>query len=169
MPEYIYFKGFSLLETLICIAVLSIVATLAAPTFVSMITQRQLIATAEAIAGDLRWARSEALKSANDISVFFEPGAANAWRYQLTNATGVTLKTITSETNPEFTKISLTENFREHSTTFNSTRGTAEAKNGTIILGAMETELILEVVLSNLGRVTICAKSSNFGTYPKCT
>lgn len=168
MPKQRLSRGFSLLEMLISLAILSIMASLVAPAYTSLIEQRQIIAVAEAIADDLRWARSESLKSGGDISVFFETKTANIWRYQLMDSTNVIIKTVSNVDNPEFKGVGLTENLREHNTKFNASRGTSEGKNGTISVYSAHANYQLDVVLSNLGRVHICAKSSVIGDYPKC-
>lgn len=161
-------KGLNLLELLVCIAISGIFATLAVPSYFSLLEQRQIIAVAEAIAGDLRWARSEAIKRAADLTLRFEPGAAGHWRYTFTTPAELTVKTVDSANNPEFSQVGLTENLRDHRTLFNSTRGTTEAQNGTITLTSAHDHYTLEVVLSNLGRAHICAKSESIGGYKKC-
>ncbi len=153
---------------LISVAILGIMAALVAPSYLSLIEQRQIIAVAEAIADDLRWARSETLKSGSDIAVFFDYKATNLWRYQLIDSTNAILKTVSNVDNPEFKNVSLTENLREHSTKFNASRGTSEGKNGTISLYSSRRNYQLDVVLSNLGRVYICAKASAIGDYHSC-
>lgn len=161
-------NGLGLLEVLVCIAILGILATLAVPSYINLLEQRQIIAVAEAIASDFRWARSEALKSNSDITLTFEPGSAGNWLYTITTPNATLLKSVESAKIPEFSQVSLDENLRDHSTSFNSTRGTTEGKNGTITLTSANGYYTLEVILSNLGRSRICSKNESLGDYAKC-
>jgi len=52
---------------------------MAAPAFEDMLQRRRLVAAAEMIASDLRWAKSEALKRNMDVTVTFTAGAD--WAY----------------------------------------------------------------------------------------
>lgn len=57
--------GFTLVELLITVAIAAILVALAAPNFREMLVKRSVQAAAEALASDMRFARSEALKRSN--------------------------------------------------------------------------------------------------------
>jgi type IV fimbrial biogenesis protein FimT len=78
--------GFTLIELLVVLALLAILAAMAAPSLSSFLARSAVDAAAEALASDLRFARTEALKrtnlvvlcsSSNGTSCF---GKGGAWR-----------------------------------------------------------------------------------------
>lgn len=158
--------GFTLLEILLCLVIIGILTAFAVPAYTSILENRALVATAEAIAADLRWARSEALKRNLDVSVTFTPG--DNWNYNISIPPNTSIKTVANAINPDFERISLSENFRKDSTTFSSLRGSSEGKNGTLELVGNHGNSILHVVLSNLGRVHICHFKGQIGDYTPC-
>jgi len=153
--------GFNLTELMITVAILGILTALAAPSFSSTLERRKIIAAAEAIQSDLRWARGEAIKRNTDVTVTFTPGAAGAWSYTIAPAT----KTVKSATIPEFGNVALTENFGSDDTKFDHTRGTSN-DSGTITLTSSSGEV--HIVLSTLGRARICSVGGNIGGYASC-
>lgn len=62
-------SGFTLLELLLVLAVTAVLAALATPSFRGLWVKRAVQAAAEALVTDLRYARSEALKRAVQVSV----------------------------------------------------------------------------------------------------
>ena len=152
--------GFTLLELMIIVAILGILTALAAPSFTSLLERRKIIAAAEAIQSDLRWARGEAIKRNTDVTVSFTPGAGGVWKYVITPAT----KTVDSATIPEFGNIALAENFGSDDTQFDRTRGISE--NGTVTLTSSAGEV--RIILSPLGRARICSVGGTIGGYATC-
>ncbi|MFT4991956.1 MAG: type IV fimbrial biogenesis protein FimT [Polaromonas sp.] len=62
-------NGLTLLELLLVLAMMAVLTSLAAPSFRSLWVQRSVSLAAEALLGDLRYARSEALKRARPVLV----------------------------------------------------------------------------------------------------
>ena len=61
--------GLTLLECLLAVAVMAILTVLAVPAFLDLLVRRSVLVTAEALVGDLRFARSEAIKRGTQVSV----------------------------------------------------------------------------------------------------
>ncbi len=156
--------GFTQFELLIALGIIAILAAFAVPSFQSIQERNQVIAAAEALSADLRWARSEALKQGVNVSVAFTPGVpvsvgGSGWQYVIATsppspATATTLKTTSSTSTPDFYNISMT-NQSSNGTTFNSTHGTAGA--GSVAFVSHYQSYELAVILSVLGRVSICS------------
>ena len=62
-------EGLTLLECLVALAVMAILTVLAVPGFRDLLVKRSVLLTAEALVGDLRFARSEAIKRGTQVSV----------------------------------------------------------------------------------------------------
>lgn len=162
--------GFTLPEMMVTVAILGILTAIAAPSFTGMLERRRLVSAAEAIMSDLRWARGEAIKRNDDVTVTFTDGAT--WAYEINTATNpvalpivcpppaTSLKAVCSSAVSEFTGITLAGS----NTTFNPARGTAN--NGTTTLTADVGEV--RVVLSKLGRARICSVGGAIGGYKAC-
>ena len=68
-------QGVSLLEVLVTLAIIGILALIAVPSYNGMIEGQRLRGAAEALAADLRWARSEALKRGLPVRVACTSGS----------------------------------------------------------------------------------------------
>lgn len=157
--------GYSLLEILICLGIIGLIALMTVPAYTSMLESRALLATAEAIAEDLRFARSEALKRNTDVNISYSVG--EHWSYRIETGEGELIKYVDNRL-PDFARTRLSENFRNDSTSFSPLRGSSEGKNGTLELVGVQTNSVLHIVLSNLGRVYICSMQGGMGGLPKC-
>ncbi|PWK92851.1 GspH/FimT family pseudopilin [Fulvimonas soli] len=62
-------RGFSLLELMVALAVASILAVVAAPSFRDMLRRNKVSATSNALLADLAYARSEAINRGNIVSI----------------------------------------------------------------------------------------------------
>ena len=62
-------EGFTLLECLVALALMAILTVLAVPGFRDLLVRRSVLVTAEALVGDLRFARAEAIKRGAQVSV----------------------------------------------------------------------------------------------------
>lgn len=72
--------GLTLLELLLVLAMVTVLTSLAAPSFRSLWVQRSVSLAAEALLGDLRYARSEALKRARPVLVCQSSNGASCTR-----------------------------------------------------------------------------------------
>ena len=64
-------SGFTLIELIIIIAIMSILAGIAIPNFLSYMPKHRLNGAVRQVMGDLMWARMQAVKENNRFRVFF--------------------------------------------------------------------------------------------------
>lgn len=62
-------RGFSLVESLVVVAVIGLMLSLAVPNVQRLLASRQVLAAAQAFVRDMAWARSEALKRSLRIGI----------------------------------------------------------------------------------------------------
>ena len=178
------FRGFTLLEYLIALGLIAILLTLATPSMSRYMARNRLIAATEALAGDLKQARSEAIHRNTPIYVQYQTGPSwcgglhartacdcavrpgspkTACTLRLAGDAELRISTSINYPGVELLKTSFPKNI----TAFDPVRGTARA--GTLRLQG-QNGAELSVVLSMLGRVRICAvRGSNLEHwYPEC-
>ena len=72
-------RGFTLLEFLVTLLVISIMMTIAIPSFHAMITKHRLKGATETIYSDLQLARLEAIKRNKNITLSFQTNDEENW------------------------------------------------------------------------------------------
>lgn len=170
-------SGFSLVELLVTIAVVGILASIAAPSFQSMLEKRRLIAATEGVYAHLQFSRSEAVKLGRDTPLNVSVKTGTPWCIGISNDTAsCDCNTAaacvygpagsTTERNlsgSEFTNVALTTN--QANLQVNSVRGGIDGTGGTITLTSSPSSLLTQIVFSRMGRIKICSTSS-VGGYP---
>jgi prepilin-type N-terminal cleavage/methylation domain-containing protein len=163
-------RGVTAIELMIAVAIMGAVAAIAAPAFQQQIERRRLMAAAETVLADLRWARSEAIKRNKVVRVTFATG--DSWNYSISSRDDPTvgentdIKAVSYTDYVKTTLSSVSFSGGVVRTNFNNVRGTAGA--GTVALKSTVNNYELHVVLSLLGRSRICAVGSTMGGYDKC-
>lgn len=74
-----YQSGFTLIELLITLSIAALILTLAAPNVSHFIEKRRLIAAAEAVAGQLQYARSEAISRSKTVYARISANGTTTW------------------------------------------------------------------------------------------
>lgn len=150
--------GYTLIEAMLVLAVLGVLLVMAIPNFMNMMEKRRVLAAAEAIYSDLRWARSESIKRNIEVRIRFNEGSN--WSYTINaDPTGANtpLKTVNGS---DYPRTSIRVTFDHDYTTFSPRRGTA--RNGSAWLSS--SHYSARVSLSTLGRTRICG----IGGYDPC-
>ena len=153
--------GFTLIEMLIVLAILAIIATLTAPSLGLIAKKNAIRSVAERIKSDLQWARTEAIKRSQNLTVSYNQagGCYGISTQPLTSpitadcsCTGCDLKIIDAlrdHNNLEFSALTFTET--PSLPNFKFMRGTATA--GSLCINSQNLQF--KVIVSTLGRIRI--------------
>lgn len=163
-------RGVTLLELLIVVTILALLLGIALPATQDLIERNQLKSAAHALAEDLQWTRSEAIKRNRVLGFSID---TEHWCYGVTDSlTGCDcrltpdsdgacqLKRVLGEAFPG-TRITSTLSL----TRFEPRRATAI--NGSLTLTSPSGSAI-RVMLSRLGRVRFCTPNSDLPGYDSC-
>jgi type IV fimbrial biogenesis protein FimT len=158
--------GLTLIETMVAIAIVAVLATLAVPSFGSQLARSHLKAAAERMAADLAEARFESSRRGVPVHVHFEAGAqwcysvatadpcacASTQACQLRRAEGKEHKGVVLE--------------RASDLHFEPTHGSAAAVTAATLRNARGEALRVE--MTRLGRAKVCAPDHGLPGYPAC-
>ncbi len=181
------YHGFTLLELLITLSVLSILMGVGVSSYRSLFADNQLKGAAESVYSVLNYARSEAIKRGKEVALSVKPATEGKWCVGLAvdplDSCDCSQDTCKLDSVPvvfagtEFSKVSLdatdfanfaTARHLKTTATFDPIRGLAErhGKSGEIKLTA--DGKTLKVTLNKLGSVDICVKSGSIAGYAPC-
>ena len=166
-------RGFTLLELLITVSVLSILIATAAPSFSSVTQSVKMQRLAGELNGFLIQAKSESVKRNQDLWVHFSTaknevqstGDWTVWLKPTEDLTGETLLQLSGES---FRDVSFSHNYTGERISFESVRG--RPARGTIYLSpnASSTDRLLIKLSSPPGRIKVCGESSAQYGYDAC-
>ena len=176
-------QGITLSETLVVIAIIGILSSLALPEYSSQIARHRLANAAHAFKSDQQFARTEAFKRSRNIVVSRKAGQEGNWCY------GLTIKTVAKEScdceisdhqaksfcdikrisGTDFGKTNLETSIKTNNT-YTFTRGTTNAGGVTFSYD----RYAVRVVFSDVGRVRLCipdelpANTTGLPNIPDC-
>jgi len=154
--------GFTLTELMITIAIIGIVTSIAVPSFSKMLERNRLKEAAQSLKSDLLFARTQAIKTSQNIVVSRSTGNSGAWCYGLTNNASCDcsaspstceIKTVSGS---NFSTTNIKSIFTVN-TSFDFRRGTS-ANSNTCFSTSSYT---VKVKTSNAGRTVICTNNNS--------
>ena len=173
--------GFSLIEMMVVVAILAIILTIASPNLIDMIDRQRVMGAAEDVRALLSLARSEAIKQSTDVHAsIVVSGAYVGLSHDGTCQTEIAKCTI-DLAGTEVTKLVKLSDYTgvsieladdaESSIIFTSRGVPATLGAGTTIKLTSSRGSTLNVLISPIGRVSICVPSTGkkAGAYPSCS
>lgn len=166
-------KGFSLVETMIVVAMLLIVVAALTPTITTYYAQNRLKGAAEGLYDNVMLARSSAVKSSTSTTITFVTGSS--WCYGISSgaiacACGSAASAsncnlgITSSSNYPNTSLAITSGFAGNAITFDASRGVPNTNGiGTITLSSTTGSTSITATVNAMGETQIC--STTVGGY----
>lgn len=178
------FAGFTVIELMITISILSILTAVALPNLNTFFEKRRLIAASEAMYAHLQLARSYAIATSADIYVDFEIDGGENWQATISQFSGCDPDAGMTESNACYVVIdngdgSIDSNDYVHyqldsveypgirvtNVTFGSDEAKFKVPRGTAKAGSVKLEsesgYRIKVVVGLLGRVRMCSPSGS--------
>jgi len=167
-------KGFTLVELMVVVAIFTIMATMAAPSFNSFFDVYRVKRAGDSVSAFLINTKSEAVKRNRNVSAVIT-GSGATWCVGMTEDDTCDCSTAgackidgvdRAIRSISFKGVELNGPDSEHAFQFKPLRGTVTG-NETVELES-EDGLMLNVVVSSIGRIRLCSPSGSIGGYPVC-
>lgn len=146
--------GFTMIELLVTMAVLSVLLAIAVPSFREQLARRTLEGAANELSNDLQYTRTQAVSNNADTAL---TTAAGGTQYTISSV-ATTHKTVTLDPALNVTP-SIT-------VTYNALRATANV--ATITMGSNRTGAQLQLSTNVMGRVSLCSPGGSLKGYTVC-
>jgi type IV fimbrial biogenesis protein FimT len=162
-------KGFTLIELMISIALIAIIASLAAPSFTTMIATQRIKGLANEIMTDLSFAKMESVQKNQCVAVNFTASGYTITQLPTCSATsGAVIKTVgnISDSNNSLTPSSGTTYL---GVKFEPVRTTAIITGTDVVISNTNASTrSLKIVVSTMGRSEICSPSATITGFKSC-
>lgn len=160
-------QGLTTVELVIALAALAVLATIALPSFGSLLGRHRLVAAAEMLAADLSLARLQSAQSGHALHVVLQPGDDWCWAVARTpgcdcRAQAVPACALKTVGAVELPGVRLQADGDAHFAPDARPQSRVEA-----VLATRDGDQTLQVRLSPLGRASICSPTS-VRSYPHC-
>lgn len=164
-------SGLTLIELMVVLGLTAVLVTLALPSLGAQVSRQRLKSAAEALGADLAEARFDAARRGSTLHLHFATGAE--WCWAVATASGCDcrvarqtcqLKTVHSSTHPGVLLTQASDALFDPAT--GATAG-ATTGSGSALLRSDRGDT-LQVGLTRLGRVRVCAPDSAALGYPRC-
>ena len=167
--------GFSLIQLLIIVAITAIIASQSVQSFSAMLKAVELKGAVQLVYFQIQAARHQAVAKQQDIQLDIVDG--QYWCIGITDQATCDCQSPQSCTIDGVEKVTSYDEFRytqmaastfahNNQSRFSPPRGLAQGYAGSVTL--TNTEQDFKVIVSNTGRVRICALSQAIPPYPKC-
>lgn len=167
--------GFSLIQLLIIVAIVAIIASQSLQSFSTMLKAIELKGAVQLVYFQIQAARHQAVAKQQDIQLDIVDG--QYWCIGITDQATCDCQSPQSCTIDGVEKVTSYDEFRytqmgastfahNNQSRFSPPRGLAQGYAGSVTL--TNTEQDFKVIVSNTGRVRICALSQAIPPYPKC-
>ena len=167
--------GFSLIQLLIIVAITAIIASQSLQSFSTMLKAIELKGAVQLVYFQIQAARHQAVAKQQDIQLDIVDG--QYWCIGITDQATCDCQSPQSCTIDGVEKVTSYDEFRytqmaastfahNNQSRFSPPRGLAQGYAGSVTL--TNTEQDFKVIVSNTGRVRICALSQAIPPYPKC-
>lgn len=176
-------KAFTLIETTVVVVIVAILAGLAIPSLQLFFERSRISSAINALQLNLKYARSEAIKTNNDVYVKFSNG--ETWCYALADTTGCNCAETDSgqatycslngvnisKSSDDYEGVTVSQLFTSNEIKFEKLYGTVTSgltgSSGTITIST--TDYSAEITVHATGLITVCSNSTVIGNYPACT
>ncbi|MGQ4276399.1 GspH/FimT family pseudopilin [Pseudidiomarina sp. E22-M8] len=173
-------RGFTLLELLVTLVILSIILGAGVPMMLGLAKSMRLQGAAQDTYALLQYARSDALRTTENRFVVWDEATSGEWCAAVATTNGCDCMTEDCSINgvlrqinsADYTNVSVNAAFAAGDyTRFDGMRGLAEGHAGSAqyqLMDGTTVEAEVRVVVSLLGRIRYCTQSGDIGDYPAC-
>ncbi|CAM3052868.1 GspH/FimT family pseudopilin [Vibrio mytili] len=166
-------RGFTLLELLITVSVMSILLAMAAPSFSHISQKIQMQRLATELFGFLNQSKSEAVMRNTKLYVHFSMDkndviSDGSWSLDLTDSSTVGGNTILHFSGTPYSELSIIHNYESKYMSFDEVRGRPASGSIEFFASNNQNSKLILAVSNPPGRIRVCSDSGALYDYPEC-